>query len=500
MVYEGLHQFDVGIPPAIDTPAQCIAPLHPGHFLGKSPVHSIISWEADEELVLALTQQALTQDVMPTVDTVVNVCRGVAGNHSIIGAMIRERILDQSFLCNLTVSDCVRLGKALGEMGGTASESALVMLLRCAMRPDLQPRVKAPQARCLLLMLANLPEKYHDEPMKWCLSSLLLPHLPVDAGRMLDVMWALGTLRMDSKEMTCPICDHLTAVLENQPTVTTAEWTCIAWTMARNRWFHLPLVSRLLKHAKEELHHSNVEVITTMLWSLSRLGVQTQEILHQASLALLRHMNPQDSLSTMACVLWLYAQHNHLKDEPVLLRHIADCIATSQVWTMKVCVIFLSCHQGEATPTDVGVIAWSLFTLGFQHPCVRKRLAEWVGILVLELDSITLCNIAGLYTTYKDDTSAMILDVLGLAIMKQGVLRSLPLKGLQMIEWAYTVIDVPISGAVLYWTSQAIEEQCVDLTESEPQAFHPSLKCQHTALPCESPDVRKLGFWLCMTM
>ena len=148
----------------------------------------------------------------------------------------------------------------------------------------------------------------------------------------------------------------------------------------------------------------------------------------------------------------------------------------------------------------MGVIAWSLFTLGFQHACVRKRLAEWVGILVLELSSITLCNIAGFYTTFQDDTSHMILDVLGLAILKQGVLRSLPLKGLQMIEWAYHAVDVPISGAVLYWTSQAIEEQCIDLTQSEAQAFHPSMKSQHTALPCESPDVRKLGFWLCMTM
>ena len=335
VVYEGLHQFDVGIPPPFVTRAQCIAPSHPGHFIGKSPVHSITFWEADEELVLALAQQALTQDVMPTVDTVVNVCRGVAGNHSITAAMIRDRILDESFLCNLTVSDCVRLGKALGEMGGTASESTVVMVLRCATRPDLLPRVKASQARCLLLMLANLPEKYHDEPMKWCLSSLLLQHLPLDAGRMLDVMWALGTLRMDSKEITCPICNHLTSVLENQPTVTTAEWTCVAWTMARNRWFHLPLVDRLLKHAKEELHHSNVEVISTMLWSLSRLGVQTKEILHEASLALLRHMNLQDNLSTMACVLWLYVQHNHLKDEPALLHHIVDCIASCQVWTLK---------------------------------------------------------------------------------------------------------------------------------------------------------------------
>ena len=80
---------------------------------------------------MALAQQALTQDVIPTVDTVVNVCHGVAGNHSIIGAMNRERVLDPSFLCTLTVGDCVRLGKALGELGGTASESAVVMVLRC---------------------------------------------------------------------------------------------------------------------------------------------------------------------------------------------------------------------------------------------------------------------------------------------------------------------------------------------------------------------------------
>ena len=349
-------------------------------------------------------------------------------------------------------------------------------------------------------MLANLPEKYHDEPMKWCLGSLLLRHLSVDTARMLDLTWALGTLLMDAKEISAPICEHLTAVLEKQPAVATAEWTCVAWTLARNRWFHLPLVEQLLKHTKKELHHSNVEVISTMLWSLSRLGVQTKDILHEGSLALLKHMNPQDSLSTMACVLWVYTQHNNLKDEPVLLHHIIDCIASCQVWTVGRCVHFFICLQGEATVTDMGVMAWAFFTLRIEHAPVQNRLAEWVQILVMELDHITLCNLAGLCATFHDDSSAIILEVLGLAILKQGVLAGLPLKGLQIIEWAYSAVHVPISGAVLCWTNHAIEEQCIDLTQPEPQAFHPSMKSQHMALPCESPDVRKLGFWLSMTM